>query len=222
MSIQLHVIKAIVDPSIAPTEVGQHWVNTLTSTQWLSVGTATVADWRLIGFVSSEWSTSGNSGSGLILGTSSNDDWSFISNALVRGGFKASGEMFLKTHALFSGSEKVNLTSAVQTIGATPTSIFILNVPSSFSGRLTCSVQGRKDDGTQRSAFERSALFYREGASASLSSKVHTQFTDKSQAIYDLTMVASGSTIIAKVTGKAGETINWSGSFEYQMIGSNL
>lgn len=47
MSDVVHVIRATVDPSAAPTRAGQHWVNTATKNTWLSVGIATVADWIL-------------------------------------------------------------------------------------------------------------------------------------------------------------------------------
>jgi len=45
----LHVIEAVVDPTAAPTEVGQLWVNTATKARWESVGTLVVADWLLEG-----------------------------------------------------------------------------------------------------------------------------------------------------------------------------
>jgi len=48
MSDFVHVIRATIDPSSAPTREGQHWVNTVTKKMWLSVGIATVADWILI------------------------------------------------------------------------------------------------------------------------------------------------------------------------------
>jgi hypothetical protein len=47
MSDIVHVIRATVDPSAAPTRAGQHWVNEATKKTWLAVGTATVSDWVL-------------------------------------------------------------------------------------------------------------------------------------------------------------------------------
>jgi hypothetical protein len=41
----IHVYKRTVNPSAAPTAPGQHWINTSTGDQWLSNGTASVANW---------------------------------------------------------------------------------------------------------------------------------------------------------------------------------
>lgn len=43
--VNIHVIEAVVNPTLAPTDVGQHWINTATGVMWQSNGTATVANW---------------------------------------------------------------------------------------------------------------------------------------------------------------------------------
>ena len=48
MSDVIHVIRAAVDPTSAPTREGQHWVNTVTNKTWISVGIASVGDWQLV------------------------------------------------------------------------------------------------------------------------------------------------------------------------------
>lgn len=45
MTLQVHVIEAVVDPSLAPDFVGQHWINTSSGRQWLAKGTSTAGDW---------------------------------------------------------------------------------------------------------------------------------------------------------------------------------
>jgi hypothetical protein len=47
MSDIVHVIKSTVNPSAAPTRQGQHWINTVLKTAYISVGTASVNDWVL-------------------------------------------------------------------------------------------------------------------------------------------------------------------------------
>lgn len=42
-----HIFKSTSGPSSAPSGVGHHWVNTTTKEEYLSVGTASVADWIL-------------------------------------------------------------------------------------------------------------------------------------------------------------------------------
>jgi len=46
---RVHVIESTSDPSAAPDFVGQHWINTTSSVQWLAKGTSTVGDWEEIG-----------------------------------------------------------------------------------------------------------------------------------------------------------------------------
>lgn len=41
-----HIFQGTVDPTLAPTGVGHHYVNTVTKKQWISVGTSSVADWQ--------------------------------------------------------------------------------------------------------------------------------------------------------------------------------
>lgn len=49
MSSNIHVIRATVDPSAAPTDVGAHWINTSSGAHWLANGTSAVGDWQLVG-----------------------------------------------------------------------------------------------------------------------------------------------------------------------------
>ncbi len=48
MSSSVHVFRKNSAPASAPTDLGQHWVNETSGEQWLSVGTASVADWILV------------------------------------------------------------------------------------------------------------------------------------------------------------------------------
>lgn len=42
-----HIIVDVVDPSVAPEAIGDHYINTATRQEWRSFGTDTVADWVL-------------------------------------------------------------------------------------------------------------------------------------------------------------------------------
>jgi hypothetical protein len=48
MSLKVHVIEVASDPVAAPEFVGQHWINTSSSRQWLANGTASISDWSEI------------------------------------------------------------------------------------------------------------------------------------------------------------------------------
>ena len=43
--VNIHVIEAVAAPTLAPPDVGMHWINTVTGAMWQSNGTATVANW---------------------------------------------------------------------------------------------------------------------------------------------------------------------------------
>lgn len=45
MALNVHVIECNIDPNVAPTAVGQHWINTTTGDMWFSKGTSGVGDW---------------------------------------------------------------------------------------------------------------------------------------------------------------------------------
>lgn len=47
MGLEVHVFHCDGPPSIAPTGLGQHWVDTVARQTYISVGTATIADWIL-------------------------------------------------------------------------------------------------------------------------------------------------------------------------------
>ena len=40
-----HTIEAIVNPNVAPTAIGQHWINTASKRHWLAAGDSLVGDW---------------------------------------------------------------------------------------------------------------------------------------------------------------------------------
>ena len=164
------------------------------------------------------WDVLGNAGGGLKLGTTTNSQWTFVQNNQERGGFNTLGQFFLKSHTGTDGTEFKMGTSIITTSDALPTTIYELTVPDLATGRLTARIQGRKSDGTGRAAFERSFLFYREGANVSLTAKLQTDFTDKTDASYDVNIITTGGLLTIKVVGKNLETINWSGTFEYQMV----
>lgn len=47
MGLEVHIFNYAGPPQFAPTELGQHWVDTTNRQTYISVGTATIADWIL-------------------------------------------------------------------------------------------------------------------------------------------------------------------------------
>lgn len=164
--------------------------------------------------VGNAWDVLGNAGAGLVLGTTTDDQFDFIQNGISRAGFRVGGDYFLQTH-VGSGSLEEN-TNGVQTTDATPVTIFSKTIADQKVGRLVCRIQGRKNDGSGRAAFERSFMFYREGAGVQIGPKVHADFTDKTDNDYNILVSPAGNDLIVQVVGKALETLDWVGFFSLQ------
>jgi hypothetical protein len=170
----------------------------------------------------SNWLVTGNAGAANILGTTTPDNWEFISSGLSRGGFKFTGEFFLKTHVAYTGSEYFIKTNGVDTTDATLTTLFAIPVTALTNNLVTVKIQARRDTGLDRAAFERKAMYYREGAGAVLSTKVHTIFTDKTDSAYDVTLSVSGNNLLIQVKGKVGHNLSWTGVIEYQGVSTSV
>lgn len=168
------------------------------------------------------WDVLGNAGANFQLGTTTNNSWKIIQNNLERAGINVQGNFYLKNHQNYTDSNKVFSTGAITTTDAVPTLIKSFLIPDLKAGKLTFTVHGRKNDGTERAVIERSFLFFREGGNVQISSKVQADFTDKTQDAYSYQIVGTATTIEIYVIGKNLETLYWSGNFEYQMIGTNL
>lgn len=174
------------------------------------------------GAAANAWDVFGNAGGGLVHGTTTADDWFFISGGVERGGFKAGGEFFIKTHINYTNSENNYKTNGILTTDNTPTTLFSIPVTDQMNNFATVKIQMRQDTGANRAAFERKFMYYREGAGAQLSSKVHTIFTDKTNGGYDVNILPSGNNILVQVVGLIGQNLYWTGNIEYQGANTNL
>lgn len=168
--------------------------------------------------VASAWSVLGNAGAGLILGTSTKDEYNFVQEGISRAGFDKDGNAFLKTDQEEYGGRLTQSTNSINTVTNVPSPIFVLNVDSDCVGKLSLSVQGRCINAIGRCAFERTFLFWKEEGIINVSSKVQSDFTDKSSIEYDVRVSHSDQNIIVEVVGKNGQSINWTGHFKYQLV----
>lgn len=86
----VHIYKKTTDPSSAPLEVGQHWINTTNGNHYLSKGTSSSADWILVGVgsatdapsvINQYTSTSGTSALDLVVLNSSGEAVKITTNS---------------------------------------------------------------------------------------------------------------------------------------------
>lgn len=180
-----------------------------------------VSNYNLQQEIADAWKVSGNNVIGGKLGTTSANDWIFISQGVERGGFRASGTHYLRTHGVFySDSEFRTETIVGQTNNSGPLNIFTLPSDDNVVWNLTANVQARRSSGIDRGVWERKVMAYREGSPAILG-KTHTLFTDTT-ASYNVNWITSGNDIILQVTGLSGHTVFWTGTINYQAVKTNL
>lgn len=176
-------------------------------------------DWIISsGGFASFWATSGNAIAGGKLGTLGVEGFSFITENLVRGGFIASGEAFLKTITNYPGSERVEFTWGADTLDATPLNLFNFDLPDGSAIKFSASLQCRAQDGSEHCGFQRDLLVWKESGVLTLGIP-HTLFTDKSNDDFDTQWVQSSPGVLSlQITGLAGKQIHWTGTVIYQGV----
>lgn len=164
------------------------------------------------------WLATGNTGIGRVLGTLTNDLWSFIINGITRGTWRTDGGRTLSSHGVvYPNTELSELTVIGSTTNAVPTVIFSLPLADETVWTFSAEVQARRSSGIDRGVYERKVMAYREGGGAILG-KQHTPFTDESDAGYNLVWAVSGNDMNLMATGVAGQTVYWSGVIRYQGV----
>jgi len=134
-----------------------------------------------------------------------------------------------KTHSLFSGSESVIRTGAIQTTNGTTTTLFTSPTIADNSGTLVeVSIVGRDTGGVNRGAAVRRALITRQaGGGATLVGTVQDDLTNMPAAwgggvaLTQATINVSSNTFTVQVQGAVGVTINWTCTVRYQTVSGN-
>jgi hypothetical protein len=129
----------------------------------------------------------------------------------------ASGEI-VDAPALANSTGAVSDTGAVQTTDATQTTLHTLTLADNTTYAVSVTVAGRDTAGTERCSYIRYVQAHRQGGGGATISAITTPFSVESDAGLDCTYTVSGNDLRVSITGKAGTTINWSGSIKY--IGS--
>lgn len=129
----------------------------------------------------------------------------------------ASGEI-VDAPALANSTGACRDTGAVQTTDATQTTLHTLTLADNTTYAVSVTVAGRDTAGTERCSYIRYVQAHRQGGGGATISAITTPFSVESDAGLDCTYTVSGNDLRVSITGKAGTTINWSGSIKY--IGS--
>jgi hypothetical protein len=117
---------------------------------------------------------------------------------------------------VLQGNYNIKL-SNVQTTDDTPTNIFALTLQPNSVYLFECIVAAAKSDQSDRGAFRKTIVVYRNGSGAA--TVQGSPFDDFSQSSDDNLSIAwqtSGNQIQLVVTGEAATAINWASTVRYQ------
>ncbi len=124
--------------------------------------------------------------------------------------------MILESVAGGVGSAPVDPYTSVATVQVTttdtsPTTLHTVDIDDLTLCVINCVVQGRKSDGTQRAAYAKTAVVYRQGGGATLQGSVQDGLTDvETTSGWDCTIDVNGNTARVRVTGEAN--VLWTGT----------
>lgn len=101
--------------------------------------------------------------------------------------------------------------SAVQTVGLVTDTLAAISLPDNKVFLIEARISARRTDGggQDRAGYIRTALAYRAGGGATLQGTVDSPFTRESTGTYNATIDVNGNDARLRVTGVAGQTIEW-------------
>ena len=162
----------------------------------------------------------------LQIGTSGTQDINFYTNGINKLSLLNSGELSLKSHTAYSGSDLNIVTGAVQTTDNTPTSVASLTLEEGYAYWFEVFTVGRRDGGSPlriRMEINIGCVYREVAGSATLVGVVNNSLSRSLLAGgYDVVVSVSGNSLIVNVDGAAGETVNWSTTIFYQKISTNI
>ena len=103
----------------------------------------------------------------------------------------------------------------IQTLDATPTILFKRTIEDKSAYWIEGYILAQKSDATDRAAYLRRVLVFRNGGAATIQGAVSAVETIESDVTWDATFDVLGNDVRLKVTGKAGTTINWNAVILY-------
>jgi len=106
--------------------------------------------------------------------------------------------------------------ATTQTTSSAVTTLWSQTLSDESACLVEAHVVAKKDDASDRAAYVRRALVYRDGGAAVMQGAVSTTETIESDAAWDCTVDVSGNDVRVRVTGKAATTIDWDAHMKMQ------
>jgi len=164
------------------------------------------------------WTTDGNNlvgGGGNLLGSNDFFGFNFITNGIVRGGFRDSGEFFLSEGSLNPQSNYIHRIRNEETNTNVPVTLFSFNIPDNRVFKFHADVNFITEDGLTWGNFERKITARREGILADNSKETFNyteRFGDTSTNAY---WERSGNLVELKIKGVTGQPTFFSAMIKY-------
>jgi hypothetical protein len=164
------------------------------------------------------WTTDGNlliGGGGQLLGSRDFFGFNFITNNIVRGGFRDTGEFFLAEGSLNPQSQYIHQVKNAETNNNTPLTVFQFNIPDNRVFKFHADINFITEDGLTWGNLERKITARREGALAD-SSKETFNYTERfGDTSIDAYWERSGNLVELKVRGVTGQPTFFSAFIKY-------
>ncbi len=106
----------------------------------------------------------------------------------------------------------------IQTIGTTAKELMRVLILEDCVYFIMVRVVGKKDDFTDRGAYEKKVLWYNVGSGAVQQGTVVTDFSRESVVGYNVAFVGDGDYCSIQVDGVDGDTVDWEGHFQVDMV----
>lgn len=183
------------------------------------------------------WRLEGNAGLNPALnfiGTLDEIDFRIRTNNQFRATIDASGRLGLgpditaplnhfhqKSHTGFTGSGIRQETFSLITNSTTNEVVYSIPISQNSVVKVEFSAVGRMSDGSNRAAFKRTGLFYREASNVQAQRTWQTDFTDKSSPGFDVSYTMSVNELTIYVKSSAITTTYWTGSVKIESVGTD-
>jgi hypothetical protein len=130
------------------------------------------------------------------------------------GNLKPDRFIHIKAHSGHPGSGRQMDTFEVTTADTNFNNAYSFVVPDQGVVMATVSVTCRQSDGTHRAGFIRTALFFREGGLAQQQNGTQSDFTHRSDNLFNVKYKLVGNTVVFQVKSRSNDNCDWVGTVE--------
>lgn len=102
----------------------------------------------------------------------------------------------------------------LQTVDATLTTLLTIPTRNNVTWHIKVRITGRKTDNSKSGGYEIIALFNNNAGVLSQVGATIQVFNQATDAAWTVAFAISGTNILVQVTGKVGDTINWTAEYE--------